>query len=140
MSQSIVGDNAVGTNAAYLNPQYVTFDNSFQNLYISEYGRGAIRAVNIATGVATTVAGAPMTNPIVNTQALVDGFGLAARFNDPGDLAFTASGLLVIGDGGGGNHRIRIMNQSGYVQTVAGGGAGSGTTAVVDGVGSAASF
>ena len=83
VSQSIVGDNAVGTNAAYLNPQYVTFDNSFQNLYISEYGRGAIRAVNIATGVATTVAGAPMTNPVVNTQALVDGFGLAARLTTP---------------------------------------------------------
>jgi sugar lactone lactonase YvrE len=83
------------------------------NIYVTEFSGHRIRKVT-PDGVVTTLAG----NGIA---AFANGTGTEARFNNPADIDFDASGKMYIADYS--NHRIRILNPQGVVTTHAGTGA-----------------
>ncbi|MBC8432063.1 MAG: tandem-95 repeat protein, partial [Desulfobacterales bacterium] len=107
------GDNGPATDARFSSPYGVAVD-STGNLYISDSSNSRIRKVD-SNGVITTAAGngnygysgdnGPATN---------------ARLNDPYGLAVDNAGNLYIADAL--NHRIRKVDTSGVITTVAGNG------------------
>ena len=102
------GDGGMATNASLYAPFGVAFDAS-SNMYIPEGGR--IRKVD-TNGIITTVAGGG-----------VGGDGSAATnasLSGPQGVAFDASGNLYIADWG--HDRIRKVDTTGIITTVAGGG------------------
>ncbi len=105
------GDNGPAT-AALLNRPIKIFMDSAQNLYIAEYGNNRIRKVN-AAGVITTVAG--------TGSATYNGDGIAAttaNLDRPNGVYMTHSGELIISDCA--HYRIRKVNASGIISTIAG--------------------
>ena len=111
------GDSGAATSATLRIPQGIALDSS-GNLYIADTFNHRIRKVDAATGVISTVAG---TGTV--------GFGgdggaaTSARLSFPRGVALDGSGNLYIADGA--NHRIRKVDTSGTISTVAGGGTGS---------------
>ncbi len=89
---------------------------SVGNLYIVDQGADVIRMVTIATGVITTFAG------VNNTAGFIGDGGLAtaAQLNGPAAATFDTSGNLYVADQG--NQRIRKIDTSGIISTVAGNG------------------
>ena len=118
------GDGGWGTNAKLSSPYGAALDAS-GNLYIADRNNNRIRKVT-TNGVITTVAG--------NGAAAYAGDGAAATkasLAGPAGVAFDAAGSLYIADQG--NNRIRKMDTSGIITTVAGNGtmgcSGDGGTA-----------
>ncbi|MCA1683926.1 MAG: DUF11 domain-containing protein, partial [Actinobacteria bacterium] len=107
------GDGGPATAAQLSDPDFVALDR-VGNLYISEFGSSRIRKVD-AAGIITTVAGNGKT-----------GFGgdggpaTSARLAYPGDVAVDAAGNIFIADPG--NQRVRKVDTSGIITTVAGNG------------------
>jgi hypothetical protein len=105
------GDNSAAIAAALYRPNAVTFDN-IGNIYFSDYGNSRIRRVN-TSGIITTIAG---------TGTLGDsgdgGVATLAMINSPVGLAFDAIGNLFFTEEGG--NRIRMINTSGIINTIAG--------------------
>jgi hypothetical protein len=100
------------------------------NLFVADTGNHAIRQVVIATGLVTTLAGAP------GAPGSADGAGAAARFDDPTDVSADGAGNLFVADAG--NHTIRrVVVATGVVTTLAG---APGAPGSADGVGAAARF
>ncbi|MCB9644882.1 MAG: hypothetical protein H6728_17560 [Myxococcales bacterium] len=99
-------------NQARLNaPQDVTFDRQ-GGLYVADTGNHRIRKLD-AIGQTTTVAG--------DGQAgFTDGPAAQARFSSPRGVVVDSKGDLYIADTG--NHRIRKLDTSGNITTVAGDG------------------
>ena len=109
------GDHGPATAALLLGPTDAVAD-AAGNIYISDRGNSVIRMVNPA-GIITTFAG--------TTQLAYGGDGgpaTAAQLFAPWQLALDKSGNLYIADWG--NSRVRKINSSGIITTVAGGGAG----------------
>jgi hypothetical protein len=106
------GDGAAATNAG-LGPTGVAVDGS-GNLFIADAGNNRIRKVDI-NGIITTVAG--------NGTAGSSGDGTAATNAGlgPTGVAVDGSGNLFIADSR--NNRIRKVNTSGIITTLAGNGA-----------------
>jgi sugar lactone lactonase YvrE len=108
------GDGGPATSAALHSPDSVAFDGA-GNLYLAEY-ENRIRRVDAATGVITTMAG---------TGA--EGFGgdggpaTRAVIAHPHGLAVATDGTMFIADTW--NQRIRRVDASGVIATVAGTGA-----------------
>ena len=116
--------NAAGTAAQFNNPVGIAIGGT--TLYVSETGNQRIRAIDIASGAVSDLAG--------STAGYANGAGTAARFNSPGGLAVSGDTLYVADIS---NHRIRAVNiPSGVVRDVA----GSGTAGHVDGAGADARF
>ena len=88
------------------------------NLYIAEWNNNRIRKVNSA-GVISTVAG-------TGTAGFSGdgGAATAAQLSNPQDVALDAAGNLYIADVN--NNRIRKVDSSGNISTVAGGGSSLG--------------
>ena len=125
------GDGGLATSAQLNNPYNVTVDDTGQ-LYISDTFNHRIRKV-AASGVITTVAG-------TGNQSYGGDGGPAtsAQLNDPYGIKFDSSGNLYIADLG--NHRIRKVDASGVITTMAGtgdfgysGDGGPATSAQIDG-------
>jgi len=117
----VAGDGGNATNAYLYNPTGVAVDNA-GDLFIADMGNNRIRKVD-AHGIITTVAG--------NAFAAYAGDGGAATnasLSSPYGVAVDAYGNLFIADSE--NQRIRMVNASGIITTVAGGGSGY----VVDGI------
>jgi uncharacterized repeat protein (TIGR02543 family) len=92
----------------------LTFDNS-GNLYFADYGNHCIRKIDATTGTLTTVAG--------DTNAGDHGDGgqaTLAKLNGPTDVVIDNAGNLYIADKN--NHRIRKVDNSGTITTIAGDG------------------
>lgn len=96
-------------------------------LYSVDANAAVLRALDLTTMMVSTAAGT------ANAQAFMDGNGAAARFQSPRYIASDNSGMLFIADTNGA--RIRAFNTvTGEVTTFA----GNGTSAIVDGTGTAA--
>ncbi len=107
------GDGGPATSAELNGPIGIAFD-AAGNMYIGDSYNSVIREIN-TSGIISTFAG-------IGRQGFSGDGGpaTAAEFGDPGYLSIDASGNLYISDML--NKRIREINTSGIVNTVAGGG------------------
>ena len=107
------GDSSAATSAKLHNPSYVAVD-TIGNLYISDGGNNVIRKVD-TTGIITTVAGTSIAGYNGDYIAATN-----AQLNLPSQLCIDLLGNLYISDKQ--NQRIRKINSSGIITTIAGDG------------------
>ena len=107
------GDGGPATNASLYNPMGVAVD-SAGNIYIADYGNHKIRKVD-TSGIITTVAG----NGIYGFSG-DGGPAMNASLYFAWRVAVDDSGNIYIADSG--NHRIRKVDTTGIITTVAGNG------------------
>lgn len=120
--------NATGTAARFNNPTGIALDGS-GNAYVADSLNNTIRKVTLS-GTVTALAGT------AGASGSADGFGAAARFNNPAGVAFDAStGNIYVADSS--NHTIRKVTLGGMVTTLAG---TAGVSGSADGIGTAARF
>jgi len=113
-----LGDGSQATAAELNTPRSIALDASQANLYISDQNNNRIRKVNLASGIISTVAG--------NGTAGFNSDGIAAtaaELNLPYGIILDAANNLYITDQT--NHRIRKVNTSGIITTIAGDGTGA---------------
>ncbi|MFI5139493.1 MAG: T9SS type A sorting domain-containing protein [Sphingobacteriales bacterium] len=108
------GDGGPATSAKLSGCPGVAVDGS-GNIYISDAGNSRIRKVN-TSGIITTVAGTG--TPGYNGDGIA---AVTAQINSANELAVDGSGNIYIADAF--NNRIRKVNTSGIITTVAGNGA-----------------
>lgn len=99
--------DGVGTAAAFKSPNKITVDKN-NNLYVTD-NYFKIRKVT-PNGEVTTYAG--------STSGYADGISTVAQFRAPIDIALDANNNLYIADSY--NHKVRKINPSGEVTTLAG--------------------
>ncbi len=116
-----IGDGGPATEARLGLPVGVFTDVS-GNIYIADRNNQRIRKVN-QSGVITTVAGDGFTDPLTGLGRFSGDGGQAtdASLNQPHDVFVDGLGVIYIADRI--NHRIRKVDQSGILTTVAGSGA-----------------
>jgi hypothetical protein len=123
------GDGRPAVTARLPNPIYVAVD-AADNFYVVDNIVNRIRKVDVKTGIISTVAGSTIIDAI---RSLLPPFGTGAGFagdggpataallNVPQEMVVDASGNLYISDSR--NHRVRKVDVSGVISTVAGSGA-----------------
>jgi type IX secretion system substrate protein/NHL repeat-containing protein len=109
------GDGGQATNAEIHLPHGLTTD-AVGNIYIADMDNSRIRKIN-TSGIITTIAG-------TGTFGYSGDGGQAtlAELSAPVAVSFDATGNLYIADNG--NNRIRKINTSGIISTIAGNGTG----------------
>lgn len=112
------GDGGPATAASLRNPNRMTID-AAGNIFIADAGNNVIRKIS-TTGIITTVVGTG-----VSGFSGDGGPATAARMSQPLGVGFDGNGNMYIADGF--NRRIRKVNPSGIISTIAGNGI-SGTT------------
>jgi sugar lactone lactonase YvrE len=115
-----------GTSASICSPTGLAIDGQ-GNIYVADQGNNRIRKVTTPAAVVTTLAGGANTT-------FKDGTGADAAFWLPFGVAVDAQGNVYVADTH--NSRIRKINSSGVVTTLA----GDGTNAFKDASGVAAEF
>lgn len=110
-TSSFAGDGGPALNAQLDKPSGMTLDKS-GNLYIADAANHRIRKITQA-GTVSTIAG----NGVQGFSG-DGGSALAAALNQPSSIAFDTIGNLFIADAG--NNRIRKIDTSGIISTVAG--------------------
>ena len=118
-----------GASAQFNLPYGITID-AAGNLYVTDNST-RIRKIDLAGNV-TTIAG-NWFDPANPPYGYLDGLGTAALFDFPSGIISDGPGNLYVADTV--NNRIRKIDTTGNVTTVAG-----GTAGYVDGVGAAAKF
>lgn len=108
------GDNIQAIQAILHNPSGLCFDNS-GGLLVADYGNHRIRRIDTATKIITTVAGSG-----VEGFSGDGGQAALARLRLPISVSVDSHDNLIITDFG--NNRIRKVDTSGIIQTIAGGG------------------
>jgi sugar lactone lactonase YvrE len=109
-----VGDGGTAIKASFESPSSVAQDKS-GNLYISDFTGQRIRKVT-PTGTISTYAGTGISGFSGD-----GGPAHAAKLSYPTGLVFDSAGDLIIADGG--NNRIRMIDTTGKITTIAGTGA-----------------
>jgi sugar lactone lactonase YvrE len=117
-SPGFSGDGGPAISAQLNTPNGITIDGS-GNLYIAEGANHRIRKVT-ATGTISTIAGT-LTSGFSGDGSLAT----SAEINNPSDVKLDMTGNIYIADNG--NKRIRRIDPSGIINTIAGTG-GSGFT------------
>ncbi|MGZ4001291.1 MAG: NHL domain-containing protein, partial [Mucilaginibacter sp.] len=107
------GDGGPATSAEIYSPSGVAVDNA-GNLYISEQANNTIRKVN-AAGIISTIAGT-----LTSGFSGDNGPATASKMWYPLGLAIDGGGNIYFSDAG--NNRIRKINTSGIITTIAGNG------------------
>jgi len=115
-SATFGGDGGQATAASLQNAEGINIDGA-GNLYIVDTNNGRVRKVN-SSGIITTIAG----NGTLGYSG-DGGQATAAKIYNPTGVAFDAAGNLYIADGW--NGRIRKVNSSGIISTIAGNGTAS---------------
>lgn len=115
--------DGTGATAQFYLPQGIALGPA-GNLYVTDAGNSKIRKID-PTGKVTTLAG--------STAGYKDGIGAAAQFQGPTGIAIDSKGNLYISDYG--SHKIRKLDPTGKVTTLAGSSAG-----YKDGTGASAKF
>lgn len=122
-------DGVAATTAKLGFPRAVIVDGS-DNLIIADSGHQTIRYVDMGTGLITTLAGIPATGTDARDSSGFGGDGgpaTAATLQFPTGLLLDASGNLYIADTG--NNRVRRVDTSGAIATIAGGASSTGGSA-----------
>jgi len=112
------GDGGPASAAQVFNPTHLATDQA-GNLYIADYNNHRIRKISAGTGIITTVAGSA-TRDDHSGYSGDGGPATSAQFNNPAGVAIDAAGNLYIADAQ--NKRVRKVDTSGIVSTIAGGG------------------
>src|SRR5881296_154334 len=112
------GDGGPASAAQVFNPTHLATDQA-GNLYIADYNNHRIRKISAGTGIITTVAGSA-TRDDHSGYSGDGGPATSAQFNNPARVAIDAAGNLYIADAQ--NKRVRKVDMSGMVSTIAGGG------------------
>jgi trimeric autotransporter adhesin len=111
-------DNTAAINAELNYPMALAVDTS-GNLYITDQQNNRIRKVTVSTGNITTVAGnGPNCGNVCGKYSGDGGAATKAGLNSPGGIAVDSSGNLYIADVF--NYRVRKVDASGIITTVAG--------------------
>ena len=105
-------DSIEATDAELNLPWAVKID-SADNVYICDGGNNRVRKVDAITGVITTFAGTGVAG-----YGGDNGSATTALLNDPQDICFDKQGNLYIADQS--NNRIRKIDMSGVITTIAG--------------------
>jgi sugar lactone lactonase YvrE len=109
------GDGGPATAAELASPTAVAVDSTGQNVYIADTFNDAIRKVNLASGIITTVAGTLGTSGFSGNG----GPATAATLFDPSGVVVDGSGNIYIADSD--NEVVREVNAStGIISTFAG--------------------
>ncbi len=104
----------IAATATYIYfPLGITVDGA-GNVYFIETSNNQVRKIN-TSGIITTVAGAATTSGGFSGDG---GPAISATLNHPYDLAIDATGNIYIADQN--NNRIRMVNTSGIINTIAG--------------------
>ena len=106
------GDGGAATSAQLYGPQGVSVDIS-GNVYIADYYNNKIRMVN-STGIITTFAGTGDSGSSGD-----GGAATSAQLNQAFGVSVDISGNVYIADSA--NHKIRMVNSTGIITTIAGG-------------------
>ena len=104
--------DAIGTFATFYEPHDLALSNDSTILYVADFLNHKIRAVVVATGAVSTIAGS-------GSVGAVDATGTSASFNRPVGLALLRDDtILYVSDHD--NHKIRAVNvATGAVSTIA---------------------
>ena len=128
--------DGVGAAARFFFPVSVAAD-PFGNVFVADANYIVVRAIVVATGAVTTLAGGGGVGGVASGAA--NGVGSAAMFKVPAGVATDGAGNVYVADAG--NNLVRaIVIATGAVRTLAGGGALGNLTGAQDGVGSNALF
>ena len=100
-----------GGSARFNGPYAVAVD-SAGNVYVADFFNATIRKITVATGTVTTLAG------FAGQLGFTDGFGGAARFNQPYGVAVDGSGNVLVADTY--NRAVRRITAAGAVTTLNG--------------------
>jgi trimeric autotransporter adhesin len=118
------GDNISATGTSIDHPSFLTVD-ATGNVYIADFNNNRIRKIN-ASGIITTIAGTGIA-----AFSGDNGPATNAEINHPGGIILDAADNIYFSDNF--NHRIRKINTSGTITTIAGtgtaGSVGNGTEA-----------
>ena len=118
-SENYGGDDGLAVEAQLQGPIGVAIDGQ-GNIYIADANNNRIRKVIAATGIITTVAGSGPTGHGNGGFSGDGGPASDAQLNYPTRVSVDAAGNLYIADSY--NHRIRKINATGAITTVAGSG------------------
>ena len=122
--------DATGTSALFGQPNGVIVSPDGKTLYVTDFGNNTVRAMVLATGAVTTIAGT------AGVTGAADATGPAASFNGPHFITTDGSKLYVTDFF---NNSVRqIVIATGAVTTLAG--STSGTSGSIDATGTAARF
>ena len=112
-----LADGVLANTTEINNPRGVYVD-ALNNVYIADMGNNRIRRVDATTGFISTVAGTGTGG------AGTDGVAATtSKINAPSDVKFDAAGNMYIADVN--NGRIRMVNSTGIISTVAGNSTGA---------------
>ncbi|OAM89792.1 hypothetical protein AW736_10715 [Termitidicoccus mucosus] len=107
--------DGIGGDARFSDPCGVAMGSG--TLFVADTGNHIIRAINIATGAVTRIAGTPGKEPPLGMAVVKDGAGDTALFSYPSGVAVDATGNLYIADTGNGTIRYINLAEGNVVST-----------------------
>ncbi len=117
---STVINTFAGNGLISFNPRGVALSGSM--LYFSDGTSNRVRWIDLSTGDVGLLAGNGVAGFAGDTSSTVTGYATSASLNEPRGVAVDSSGNVYIADSG--NNRVRMVNTSGLISTVAGDGTG----------------